>query len=144
MSLVGACSSCDSVSLYQQIWETRALLSFSGQSTLCRQALLLQGRCTDIGIRTCLLAEDESPKWCLSQKLCSFYSLHSHLHCLVSERFRTIDGSPRCSGKDLPGKVDTSPLVGNVPFWGLPKKLCDFCLFQKPLSSVVHTLTCAD
>jgi hypothetical protein len=48
LSLVRACSSSDSVSLYQQTWETSSLLSFSGQSTLCRQALLLQGRCPDI------------------------------------------------------------------------------------------------
>ena len=48
MSLVRACSSGDYVSLYQQTWETRSLLSFSVQSTLCRQALLLQARCPDI------------------------------------------------------------------------------------------------
>ena len=48
MSLVRACSSSDYVSLYQQTWETSSLLSFSVQSTLCRQALLLQGRCPDI------------------------------------------------------------------------------------------------
>jgi hypothetical protein len=34
--------------LYQQTWETSSILSFSGQRTLCRQALLLQGRCPDI------------------------------------------------------------------------------------------------
>ena len=44
----GACSPGDYVSLYQQTWYTSSLLSFSGQSTLCRQALLLQGRCSDI------------------------------------------------------------------------------------------------
>ena len=48
MSLFRACSSGDYVSLYQQTWETRSILSFNGQSTLCRQALLLQGRCPDI------------------------------------------------------------------------------------------------
>jgi hypothetical protein len=48
LSLVRACSPGDYVSLYQQTWETRSLLSFSVQSTLCRQALLLQGRCPDI------------------------------------------------------------------------------------------------
>jgi hypothetical protein len=46
--LFRACSSGDYVSLYQQTWETSSILSFSGQSTLCRQALLLQGRCPDI------------------------------------------------------------------------------------------------
>ena len=48
MSLVRACSSGDYVSLYQQTWETSSILSFTGQSTLCMQALLLQGRCPDI------------------------------------------------------------------------------------------------
>ena len=45
MSLVRACSSCDSVSLNKQTWETSSLLSFRG---LCKQALLLQGRCPNI------------------------------------------------------------------------------------------------
>jgi hypothetical protein len=48
LSLVRACSSGDSVSLYQQTWETSSLLSFSGQSILCKQALFLQGSCSDI------------------------------------------------------------------------------------------------
>ena len=43
MSLLRACSSGDSVSLYKQTWEGSSLLSFSGQSILCRQALFLQG-----------------------------------------------------------------------------------------------------
>ena len=57
LSLVSACSSGDSVSLYQQSWETSSLLSFSVQSTLCRQL----SSCSEIaqisGIRTCLLVE---------------------------------------------------------------------------------------
>jgi hypothetical protein len=48
LSLVRSCSSDVYVSLYQQTWETSSLLSFSVQSTLCRQALLLQERCPDI------------------------------------------------------------------------------------------------
>jgi hypothetical protein len=110
------------------------------------------------GIRTCLLAEDKGLKqglsqkvchFCLSQKLCNFCSPHSHLHSLVSERFRTRDGSSRYSGKAVPGGADTSPLSGKVlgclePKWGLPQKLCGFCLSQKLLNSVVHTLTCTD
>jgi hypothetical protein len=40
LSLIGACSSCDSVSLCQHSWESNSHLSPSGQSTLCRQALL--------------------------------------------------------------------------------------------------------
>jgi hypothetical protein len=48
LCLVRACSSGDSVSLYQQTWETSSLLIFSGQSILCGQALFLQGRYPDI------------------------------------------------------------------------------------------------
>jgi hypothetical protein len=44
LSLVGAWSSCDSFSLCQHSWESNSHLSSSSQSTLCRQALLLQGR----------------------------------------------------------------------------------------------------
>jgi hypothetical protein len=47
-------------------------LSFSGQSSLCRQALLFRGRCTVIWYLDLLLAEDEGPKQDLSQKLCCF------------------------------------------------------------------------
>ena len=45
----------------------------------------------------------------------SFYSPHSHLYRLVSERSRNEDGSHRYSGKALLGMVDTSPLAGKVP-----------------------------
>jgi hypothetical protein len=45
LSLAGAWSSCDSVSLCHHSRESNSHLSSSGQSTLCRQALLLQGRC---------------------------------------------------------------------------------------------------
>jgi hypothetical protein len=48
LSLVRACSSGDSVSLYKHTWEASSLLSFSGQSILCRQSLFLQGRYPDI------------------------------------------------------------------------------------------------
>jgi hypothetical protein len=48
LSLLRACSSGDSVSLYKQTCEGSTLLSFSGQSILCRQALFLQGRYPDI------------------------------------------------------------------------------------------------
>jgi hypothetical protein len=47
-SLLRACSSGDSVSLYKQTWEGSSLLSMSGQSILCRQALFLQGGYPDI------------------------------------------------------------------------------------------------
>jgi hypothetical protein len=48
LSLLRACSSGDSVSLYKQTWQGSSLLSFSGQSILCGQALFLQGRYPDI------------------------------------------------------------------------------------------------
>ena len=40
---------------------------------------------------------------------------HSHLHRLVPEGSGNQDASPRCSGKALPGMVDTTPLAGKVP-----------------------------
>ena len=112
MSLVGACSPCDSVRLCQQSWECSSLLSFSDQHTLCRQALLCSEGAQISGIWSCLLTEDEGPKQGLSQKLCHFYlsqklcsfcSPHSHLHRLVSEGSWTQDGSPRSSSRALPG-----------------------------------------
>ena len=53
------------------------------------------------------------------------------------------------SSKALSIGEDTSHLAGKVPGclepkMGLPQKLCAFCLFQKLLDSVVHTLTCCD
>ena len=110
MSLVRACSSGDYVSLYQQTWETSSLLSFSGQSTLCRQALLLQGSCPEVwssdpppeswgqsppvgrlfsgkegaqgsGSQLCLLAEDEGPKG-----PCPRSSVASVTHVLSSDQ----------------------------------------------------------
>jgi hypothetical protein len=41
-------SSCDSVSFCQHSWESNSNLSSSGQSTFCRQALLLQGKCPEV------------------------------------------------------------------------------------------------
>ena len=55
------------------------------------------------GIRTCPLAEDEGLNQGLSQKLCSFDNLHSHLHRLVCEGSGTQDVSPSCSGRALLG-----------------------------------------
>jgi hypothetical protein len=45
LSLAGA---FDSLSLCQHFWESNSHLSSSVQSTLCRQALLLQGRCPEV------------------------------------------------------------------------------------------------
>jgi hypothetical protein len=46
--LPGAWSSCDSVSLCKHSWESNSHLSSRGQSTLCRQALVLQGRSPEV------------------------------------------------------------------------------------------------
>jgi hypothetical protein len=124
LPLVRAYSFCDSVSLYQQMWVTSSLLSFSGRSTLCRQFLLLQGRCTDIW----LLDLPPGRRWRpetgpVSEAVLllpvpeavSFCNPHSHLCRLVSEGSGNQYGSTRCSGKSLPGGADTSPLAQKVP-----------------------------
>ena len=104
MSLVRACSSCDSVSLYQQTWETSSLLSFSGQSTLCRQALLLKGRCTDIWRsdlppgRRCRHETGPVPE------VVSFCSPHSYLCRLVLEGSGNQDEFPWCFSKAHAGR----------------------------------------
>jgi hypothetical protein len=76
------------------------------------------------GVWTSLLAEDEGLKQDLLQKLCCFCSPHSHLHRLDSEVSGNQDGSPRCSGKALLGRADTSPLAGRCPdVWSLKRDL---------------------
>ena len=50
-------------------------------------------------------------------KAVSFCSPYSHLCRLVSVESGNQDGCPRCSGKVLPGRLDTSPLAGKVPGW---------------------------
>ena len=73
-------------SVSHHFWESNSLLSLSGQSTLCIQALLLQGRYTEIW------STDSPPCWrwrpegTLSKKLCCFCGLHTLLWGLVSER----------------------------------------------------------
>ena len=73
---------------------------FGGHSPPGRTPFLLWGRCLDVW----------SPKWGLSQKLCSFclsqklchvYSQHSHLRRLISEGSGTQGGSLTCSGRAL-------------------------------------------
>jgi hypothetical protein len=124
LSLVEACSSCDSVSLCQQSWESNSHLTSSGQSTVCRQALPLQGRCTGIwhsdlppGWRWMLKTGPVSEAVLLRPvtEAVSFCSPHSHLHRLVSVGSGNQDGSPRCFCKPLQGRADTSPLAGWTP-----------------------------
>jgi hypothetical protein len=121
----------------------------AGKFSFCKEGAQISG------FQICPWQKMKAPKqglsqklchFCLPQKLCSFCSWHSHLHSLISERSLTRDGSPKCSGKILLGRVDTSPLAGKVPscvepIWGLPQNLCGFRLSQKLLASVVHTLT---
>ena len=118
MCIRDSCSSCDSVSLYQQTWETSSLLSFSGQHTLC-----LQGRWTDIWRLDLPLGRRQRPEtgpvpeavlpWPVPETV-SFYSPHSHLRRLVLEGSGNQDASPRFFGKALLGGADTSPLTGKV------------------------------
>jgi hypothetical protein len=101
---------------------------------------------------TCLLTEGEGQKqglsqklyhFCLSQKLCSFCSSHSHLCRLVTEGSGTQDGSPRSSAVE-PTRVGWTPLLrGRCPDvwslkWVLCQKLCCFCLTQKLCSFYSH------
>jgi hypothetical protein len=64
------------------------------------------------GTQICLLAEDEGPKWGLSQKLCCFCSLRAHLCRLVSEGPGTQDDSLNCSSGQSPPRQP--PLL----WWG--------------------------
>jgi hypothetical protein len=119
-----------------------------GSPRFSGKTLLWQGRCLDVlgpekGFAPeamSLLPVPEAVFFCSPQ---------SHLHRLLSEGSGNQDGSPRCSGKALPGKADTSPLARKVPRClepetGSAQKLCGFCLSQKLLTSVVHTLTCTE
>ena len=127
MSLVRACSSSDSVSLYQQIWETRSLLSLSGLSTLCRQAFLLQGRCTEIWPSDLPPGRRLKPETGPVPEAVSFFSPHSHLCKLVSGGSRNQDSPPGAPAK--PSQVGRTPLLwqGRCPDgWSLKP-----CLPQK-------------
>jgi hypothetical protein len=90
-------------------WVSLVRVLSAGKLSTCREGAEISG------LRTCLLAEDEGLKQGLSQKPCSFCSLHSHLHSLVvSERSWIRDGSLRSSVKTFLGWMDTSPLAGTV------------------------------
>jgi hypothetical protein len=137
LSLVRACSSRDSVSLYQQTWETRSILSFSGQSTLCRQALLLQGRCTDIWHLDLPPGRRSRPETGPVQKL-----LASVVHTLTCANLSWWDSGtktpphppPRCSSKVFPSGADTSPLARKVPGCLEPRNRV--CLRSCPLGTL--------
>ena len=73
LSLFRDCSSGDSVTLYQQTWETRYFLGVSVVRALAAGKLSSYREGTQIsGIQTSLLDEDEGPKQDLSRKLCCF------------------------------------------------------------------------
>jgi hypothetical protein len=98
-------------------------VSFTGQSTLCKQGLLLQGRCTDIWPLDLPPSRRWRPKtgpfleavllWPVTEVV-NFSSPHSHLCRLLSAVSQNQDGSRGSWGKSLPGPVDTSPLAGKV------------------------------
>jgi hypothetical protein len=110
------------------------------------------------GIWTSLLAEDEGPKQDLSQKLCCFglsqKLLASVVHTLTCADYFRWSLRTKMSSADAeakPSMAGWTPILwlGRCPdVWspkrGLPRKLCGFCLSQKLLASVVHTLTCED
>jgi hypothetical protein len=63
----------------------------------------LAGKCLDVWSLKLGLSQ-KLCCFCLSQKLCSFYSPHSHLCRLVSEGSRIQDCSLTCSNRALPGE----------------------------------------
>jgi hypothetical protein len=101
LSLVGAWSSCDSFSLCQHSWESNSHLSSSSQSTLCRQALLFQGRCPAVW------SSDPPPEcWCQN-----------------SPRKQTLLWQGMCQ---VVWVSAPPPGWGWRPDWTLTKKLCCF------------------
>jgi hypothetical protein len=131
LSLVRACSSGDSVSLYQQTWGTSSLLWVSvvrelsaGKLSSYRKGAIISG------LRTSLLAEDEgqnrtSPEaellWPVPEAV-SFCILHSHLCRIILEESWNQDVCSRCSGQALPARVEPYPPARKWPAaWG-PKR----------------------
>ena len=112
-------------------------MSFNSQSTLCRHALLLQGRYTDIWLsdlppgrrwRSETGPDPEAVSLHPVPEAVSFCSPHSHLRRLVSEGSGNKDGFPSCSGKSF--QVVWTPLLWQercLDVWspkrGLPLKL---------------------
>ena len=133
-------------------------LSFSGQCTLCRQALSYREGTQISGVWTSLLTEDEGPKQNLSQKLCCFGLSQKLLASLCT--FSPVQNTFRWSSRTKMAPADPeakasqagwTPVLwlGRWPdVWSpkmvLPQKLCGSRLSQKLLASVVHTLTCPE
>jgi hypothetical protein len=108
------------VSCYSCCWLELVLLmillvsiSRPGRLALCRESLLLQGRCIDILLSDLPPGRRWSPEtgpvpeavllWPVTEAV-SLCSPHSHLHRLVSEGSGNQDGSPRCSQQSPPGQ----------------------------------------
>ena len=123
-------------------------LSFSGQSSLCRQALLFQGRCTVIWCLDLLLAEDEGPKPDLSQKLCCFGQEGGRLS--GSRRWRCLRSSlalacPRNGWPLYSTPSPVQPALHRVPEPGSrlglrhkPLGLADPCALTRKVASCLY------
>ena len=129
-------------------------LSFSGQCTLCRQALSYREGTQISGVWTSLLTEDEGPKQNLSQKLCCFGLSQKLLASLCT--FSPVQNTFRWSSRTKMAPADPevkASWAGQTPvLWqgrwsdvwspkrALPHKLCGSRLSQK-LSASVCTLS---
>jgi hypothetical protein len=100
------------------------------------------------GAQICFLAEDEGPKWGLSQNLCCFCSPQALLCRLVSEWPRIQDGFLTCSGGYCP------PWLPPLLWWGrsadvwsldlLPGWRCKGACHRSYVVSEVRRRACAD
>jgi hypothetical protein len=112
LSLAGSCSSCDSVSLCQQSWESSSLLSLRSQTTFCRQGLLLQGKCTDVW------CSDLPPGWRWRTETEPVQKDVLPLQSVCSPAPTGLQGTqdtrwlPHLLHQSKPSQAATSPLVG--------------------------------
>ena len=98
------CSSC----LWLELVPSVILLA--SLSTPWRQALLWQGRCTEVWCSVLPPGWGLRPEGTLSRKLCCFCGLHALLRVLISERPRIQDGNlARVLGSE-PSLEANSPL----------------------------------
>jgi hypothetical protein len=143
VSLIRACSSHDSVSLCQQTWESSSLLSLSGQNTLCRQALLFQGRGTASWMKM-KTRNKACPRRCVASAVCML----TCTDCSPRDFGHKMALSPALVVKGLQGRHLSSGRecawmsgAGNGVF---PRSCVASACPRSGVDSVVHTLTCAD